>query len=245
MKRRTLTFLCMITLLFGSTPLLHAHGGHTEKQTTDGTCNDADFYCPVVSSDELEHALEDLATPTTAPPSGMIASVQVSVSKPVTRTVSYEVTTKGAVTANFAEFTQQAQQTFDDARGWKRLGVRFVQVATGGEFTLVLSEASQVPSFGQICSSEYSCNVGRYVIINQDRWQGGTSAWNNAGGGLRDYRHMVVNHETGHWLGHGHNSCAAAGQAAAVMQQQSISLQGCKFNPWPLDSEIWSTRLGI
>jgi hypothetical protein len=26
------------------------------------------------------------------------------------------------------------------------------------------------------------------------------------------------------------------------MQQQSINL-GCSFNPWPLDSELWSTRL--
>lgn len=166
--------------------------------------------------------------------------------KPSTgRVVTYSVTTRGAVTANLAEFKQQANQTLNDSRGWSRLGVKFSEVTSGGEFTLILSVASELPNFSAGCSAEYSCNVGRNVIINQDRWLGATPSWNNAGGSIRDYRHMVVNHETGHWLGHGHKNCGGAGQAAPVMQQQSIDLQGCKFNPWPLDSELSSTRLGI
>lgn len=161
-------------------------------------------------------------------------------------TVTYDVTTKGSITASLAEFKQQANQTLNDARGWARMGVIFKEVASGGQFTLVLSEASQVPSFSPGgCDAQYSCRAGRYVIINQDRWLGATSSWNSAGGTLRDYRHMVINHETGHWLGHGHQACGGAGQAAPVMQQQSISLQGCSFNAWPLTSELWSTQLGI
>ena len=159
--------------------------------------------------------------------------------------VTYDVTTKGVVTANLAEFKQQANATLNDQRGWARVGATFQEVASGGQFTLVLSEASQLPTFSEGCGEYYSCNAGRFVIINQDRWLGATDPWNNAGGSLRDYRHMVVNHETGHWLGHGHEFCGGAGQAAPVMQQQSISLQGCTFNPWPLASELWSTRLGI
>ena len=164
---------------------------------------------------------------------------------PFTGTVTYSVATRGAITADFAEFRQQANASLNDARGWARLGIRFHEVATGGSFTLVLSEASQVPSFSSGCSALYSCRAGRYVIINQDRWTGATPSWNNAGGSLRDYRHMVVNHETGHWLGHDHESCGGAGQPAPVMQQQSIDLQGCSFNPWPLASELWSSQLGI
>ncbi len=167
---------------------------------------------------------------------------------PGNTTVSYDVMTRGIITTSLSEFKSQANQTLNDSRGWARLGVKFLEVASNGSFTLVLSQASQVPSFNySVCSSFWSCQVGRYVIINQDRWLGATDSWNQAGGSLRDYRHMVVNHETGHWLGHGHNNngCSVAGQLAPVMQQQSMDLRGCNFNPWPLNSELWSSRLGI
>lgn len=160
-------------------------------------------------------------------------------------TITYDVQTRGNITANLAEFKHQANETLNDARGWSRLNVGFREVSSDGQFTLVLSEASQVPSFSPGgCGAEYSCRVGRYVIINQDRWLTATPSWNNAGGSLRDYRHMVVNHETGHWLGHGHSQCGGAGQPAPVMQQQSMNLQGCTFNPWPLAGELRAPNIG-
>lgn len=163
----------------------------------------------------------------------------------IQRSVSYSVTTRGNITASLAEFKTQANETLNSDKGWSRMGVSFSEVASGGDFILVLSEASQVPSFSPLgCDSTWSCNVGNYVIINQDRWLNASPAWNSSGGSLRDYRHMVVNHETGHWLGHGHSNCSSSG-LATVMQQQSINLQGCKFNPWPLGSELHSPRLGL
>lgn len=161
-----------------------------------------------------------------------------------TMTVTYDVTTRGAVSASLSEFKLQVSQTLNDARGWARMNVRFVEVASGGQFSLVLASAAEVGAVPG-CGSDYSCRSGRYVLINQDRWMGATSSWNSAGGSLRDYRHMVINHETGHWLGHDHESCGGAGQPAPVMQQQSMDLQGCSFNPWPLASELSSTQLGI
>lgn len=162
-----------------------------------------------------------------------------------TMSVTYDVSAKGNVTASLAEFKLQANQTLNDGRGWSRMNVKFVEVASNGQFSLVLSEASQLPTFSSGCSADYSCRAGRYVIINQDRWMSATPSWNAGGGSLRDYRHMVVNHETGHWLGHGHKPCGGAGQPAPVMQQQSIDLQGCGFNPWPLPGELSSSQLGI
>jgi hypothetical protein len=85
--------------------------------------------------------------------------------------------------------------------------------------------------------------VGRYVVINQNRWQYASPSWNRAGGSLRDYRHMVVNHEVGHWLGRTHSGCSRSGRPAPVMAQQSIDLQDCRFNPWPLASELDVPRL--
>lgn len=162
---------------------------------------------------------------------------------PVTRTVQYVVAKDGAITTSFETFKKQVDQTLNDPNGWRRAGIEFKQVKSGGSLTVVLANANQVPSYAPwVCDSYYSCRVGRYAIINQDRWKGATPMWNNAGKSIRDYRHMVVNHEVGHWLGLFHAPCGGAGQKAPVMQQQSINLQGCKPNPWPLDKEINKIR---
>ena len=157
--------------------------------------------------------------------------------RPVRRRVTYSIATRGPVRANLGEFARQAQETYADPRGWRAGGIEFRRVRYGGHFTLMLSTAAMVPSFSSVCSSFWSCRVGRYVIINQDRWLGASPAWNHAGRSLRDYRHMVINHETGHWLGRGHAHCPGSGPAP-VMMQQSKGTGGCSFNPWPLPWEL-------
>lgn len=230
---RLYAILALIGLVLLNVQPLNAH----EQAVTDN-CDESALYCPVQLTNKLSTQLSTFKAPALQTPRPLVPVAKASI-------VTYDVTTRGTITADFAEFKTLAYQTLSDARGWAKLGVRFTQVDSGGQFTLVLAEASQLPSFSSGCSIDYSCNAGRYVIINQDRWMYATSSWNNANGSLRDYRHMVVNHETGHWLGHGHATCNGAGKPAAVMQQQSINLQGCTFNPWPLNSELWSTRLGI
>ena len=96
-------------------------------------------------------------------------------------------------------------------------------------------------TFDSGCSAEYSCRVGDNVIINLDRWNGGIGNWMEAGGNLARYRTMVINHEVGHALGHIDNetTCAGAGKPAPLMQEQSMHLDGCTVNEWPLDDELW------
>lgn len=195
-------------------------------------CNLGEIYCLSQNTNILGKNLTDFQTP------------KLSAPEDPKITVTYDVQEAGSVN-NIFEFKKLANETLNDGRGWARLGVEFNEVDQNGQFTLILSEASYLPTFSSGCSSEYSCRVGTSVIINQDRWNGATPSWNESGGSLRDYRHMVINHEVGHWLGHGHQSCSGTGQPAAVMQQQSIDLGGCAFNPWPLASELWSTQLGI
>ncbi len=158
---------------------------------------------------------------------------------PVKRKVTYSVITRGKITADLAQFKRQVQQTYDDPRGWRAAGVDFRRVRKGGTFTVVLAEARTVPSFSPVCSAQWSCRVGRYVIINQLRWLKATPSWNSRHLPRRGYRHMVVDHETGHWLGHGHLGCPGKGRLAPVMMQQSKDLAGCRHNPWPLKSERW------
>jgi hypothetical protein len=217
----------------------------TAAEPAPPVCSEADAYCPATSATDLSHLLQNYPVPEIAAPNSRFAAVDFKVRNAVTRTVNYQVATKGAVSVSLATFKSQVQAIFDDPRGWSRLGVKFVQVDAGGEFTVHLAQAGTVPTFGAPCDDFYNCNVGNNVIINDDRWIHGTEPWMGAGGSVADYRHLSINHETGHWLGHGHSFCSSAGQAAPVMQQQSIDLRGCKFNAWPLDSEIRSTRLGI
>ncbi|WP_225431700.1 DUF3152 domain-containing protein [Bifidobacterium platyrrhinorum] len=158
--------------------------------------------------------------------------------------LTYCVATKGKV-GDLDTFATQAYEALNDTRGWPRAGVTFTQgdAADGNcDFTLILSEARYLPEYDAGCSAEYSCRVGDDVIINWDRWRTGTAGWLKAGGTLRRYREMAVNHEVGHRLGHIDNEtpCAGDGKPAALMQQQSKGLNGCTPNEWPLDSELWT-----
>lgn len=158
---------------------------------------------------------------------------------PVKRTATYRIETRGDIGVNMREFRAQVAETYADPRGWRSAGVAFRRVDRGGDFSVVLAEAGTVPSFSPVCSAQWSCRVGRYVVINQMRWRHATPSWNSADMPLRGYRHMVLNHETGHWLGHGHLGCPGDGRLAPVMMQQSKGLDGCRHNPWPLSSELW------
>ncbi|MBC9225537.1 DUF3152 domain-containing protein [Aeromicrobium sp. 636] len=156
----------------------------------------------------------------------------------VRKTVKYSVKTNGKMTTSVPAFRRQVQQILDDPRGWRAAGIAFKRVTSGGSMTIVLAQASKVPTYSSGCSSTWSCRVGRHVIINQERWKHASPAWNKAKGTTRlGYRHMVVNHEVGHWLGWGHARCGGKGQKAPVMMQQSKGRNGCTFNPWPKPSE--------
>jgi len=242
MKRIAITILVLLTVAsIGSAQLTYGHAGHAADSTACTKKENAAL-CDLINEDEtLVSTLDEVTMPQITDPSWTKPKVT-----PHSRTVTYQVETKGVVDSSLASFASQVAQTYADARGWSQLGVTFKQVQSGGQFTVVLSQAALMTTFSATgCDTTYSCNVGNYVVINNDRWQGATAPWNAAHGSLRNYRHMVVNHETGHWLGHGHQMCGGPGQLAPVMQQQSINLQGCKFNPWPIKSELYAPKLGI
>jgi hypothetical protein len=200
-------------------------------------------YNALAATDTAQKLREELRGP--MPFSGMTAQAP-TIDKPdwyYDVVFTYTVGKNGATSSDLAQFSALANETLNDARGWARLGIRFEQVSSGGMFNLVLAQGSLLPSYSSGCSVEWSCRVGSSVIINDTRWSSASESWNAQSGSLRDYRHMVINHEVGHWLGHDHLSCGGAGQLAPLMQQQSIDLQGCRFNPWPLDAELWTSRL--
>lgn len=154
------------------------------------------------------------------------------------KSYGYCVAARGVDNSHLAGLKTKLQEAYSSPKGWGLDGlIEFREVASGCDFTVWLSAAGQMPSFGAICDSLWSCRVGPNVVINFDRWQNASDAWNAQGGSLSDYRYMVINHETGHWLSFGHLHCSGPGQPAPVMQQQSIDLEGCVFNPWPTADE--------
>lgn len=164
-------------------------------------------------------------------------SFQEYVPPPLRRTYNYCLRLKNVDESHRDIFSAKVAETLADYRGWNLDGrIKFLPVLTECNFTVWLSSPSDMPIFSSICSTYYSCAVGSNVIINFERWDTGSPSWN---GSLDDYRSLVINHEIGHWLGFGHSGCTGVGQAAPVMQQQSISLQGCTPNPWPL---LWERR---
>jgi len=176
------------------------------------------------------------------------ATTVTLVEQTASKTFSYCIAARGVSTDNLPTLRTMLTSTYNDSRGWSMGGlIAFKEVGSGCDYTVWLSAASQMPSFGGVCDSEWSCRSGNNVVINYDRWANASPAWNEMGGTISNYRNMVINHETGHWLGFDHDHCGGIGQLAPVMQQQSIDLQGCKFNPWPLAAELQElrTRLGI
>jgi uncharacterized protein DUF3152/putative peptidoglycan binding protein len=159
---------------------------------------------------------------------------------------SYCVAARGVSGTYLSGLASKLASVFADTRGWGLKGqVALHKTGSGCDFTVWLSSPAQMPTFGAICDPTWSCRVGANVVINLERWQNASPAWNASGGKLDDYRSMVINHEVGHWFGYGHASCGCAGQLAPVMQQQSINLAGCKFNPWPTSSELAAHRRSL
>jgi hypothetical protein len=151
--------------------------------------------------------------------------------------ITYEVRGRGNVSP-LEDLAAAAAGVYSDPRGWSLGGsIRFERVESGGDFTLWLASDAEMSTFGGACDRVWSCRNGRNVVINEDRWRGSSGSWLEAGASLATYRQMVLNHETGHWLGFGHATCRAPGAPAAVMQQQSMTLAGCTPNSWPLPSE--------
>ena len=161
--------------------------------------------------------------------------------------ITYEVRGRGNVSP-LEDLAATAASAYADPRGWSLGGsIRFEQVDSGGAFTLWLASDALMSTFGGACGHVWSCRNGRNVVVNEDRWLGTSDSWLAALSPLETYRTMVINHETGHWLGFGHASCPGAGAPAPVMQQQSMTLGACVPNSWPLPSErsVLAARRGV
>jgi hypothetical protein len=166
------------------------------------------------------------------------AAVPPEVTAGAQRTLTYEVRTRGVVHTDLDDFAATVRRILTDGRGWALGGsVRFRRVASGGDLVVELASPSAIDAAHAICEPDFSCRVGDRVLLHDRNWRWATEAWREAGGSLDDYRRYVLQHEIGHWWGFGHVGCPSPGAPAPIMLQQSISLQGCRPNAWPVEVE--------
>ena len=155
------------------------------------------------------------------------------------RLTSYRVEVERELPWKPADVAAVVDSTLADGRGWIGAGHAF-QRLPGAQLRVLVATPKTVD---RLCAplqtrGEVSCRKGNLVVLNAKPWDEGIPAYKE----VADYRRYLINHEVGHALGYNHRTCPAAGQPAPVMQQQSISMQSCRPNTWPTDTELEQHR---
>lgn len=156
-------------------------------------------------------------------------------------TITYSVAVEEGIGIDPVCLVMVVSSILEDERGWEQdPEIDFQLVTSGADFRVALASPSTVD---RRCAplrtnGVYSCFNGIHSMINLTRWLNGADTVAT----ISEYREMVINHEVGHALGYGHVGCPGPGRLAPIMMQQTIRLDGCEPNAWPLPSELNGLR---
>ncbi|CCK25897.1 hypothetical protein BN159_1518 [Streptomyces davaonensis JCM 4913] len=150
----------------------------------------------------------------------------------------YMVEVEDGLELDPADVAVQVERILADPRGWTADGHSAFQRVSDGTADFVVRIATP-GTVDEICAQhgldthgEYNCNVAQHVMVNLERWLLATPVYAKD---VTAYRALIINHEVGHFLGHGHVGCPGPGQPAPAMMQQIKGMHGCVPNVWPYD----------
>ncbi|WP_242435822.1 DUF3152 domain-containing protein [Streptomyces sp. Root369] len=152
----------------------------------------------------------------------------------------YRVEVEKGITISPEDVAEQVERTLADPRGWTADGHSAFQRVSGGptDFRVRLATPATVDKIcadgGLDTGGKVNCSVNHNVMVNLRRWVLATEFYPKD---VVGYRSLIINHEVGHFLGHGHVTCPGKGQPAPAMMQQIKGLLGCVPNVWPYDSD--------
>ncbi len=150
----------------------------------------------------------------------------------------YKVQVEDGAGVDPEEAAAEIEGILADPRGWTTDGVNSFQLVSGDsyDFEVKIATADTVDTicgqYGLDTHGEVNCAVGDQVMVNLKRWLTGSPQFD---GPLHEYRALIINHEVGHRIGHGHETCPGEGMPAPAMMQQIDGLKGCVANAWPYD----------
>ncbi|MFH9724037.1 DUF3152 domain-containing protein [Streptomyces sp. NPDC017254] len=159
------------------------------------------------------------------------------------RLIRYRIDVEEGLGLDHDLFAATVFKTLNDRRSWAGKGEMTFERVSSGEPEFVITLASPGTT-GVWCAKSgldtteenVSCDSAQTdrVMINAFRWAQGSETFGPKA--MFAYRQMLINHEVGHRLGHGHVICGTPGALAPVMQQQtkSLNIDGikCRPNPW-------------
>jgi hypothetical protein len=150
--------------------------------------------------------------------------------------MTYAVEVEVGTAQSARAFATAVDATLADPAGWTGQGRWSVQRVNDDDVDFVIRLATPA-TVDEVCATAgldtrgyVSCHAGKFVMINLDRWLNAVPEYR---GDVALYRQYVINHEVGHGLGFGHQACPGPGRPAPVMQQQTLSLDGCLANGSP------------
>lgn len=192
---------------------------------------------PPKASPREEKAVDPDSVPSSGPGTFTVAHAGVSPGGSGSR---YRVEVEDGIGVDPDGAAEDIAEILADPRGWGKGGARsFRQVADDSAGLVIRIGTPRTTDrlcgrYGLDTGGEVNCRGGKNVMVNLSRWQLGSPTFD---GTASEYRALIINHEVGHWLGHGHETCPGPGQPAPAMMQQIKGLKGCVSNAWPYDEK--------